>query len=207
MPFVLISLVALPVNILGSLPDYGFIFAIFTLLVGLVVDAALILAVGQAVVATEPTPGPNLSAAVNNFGRIFEYSWRMFGTILLLTVTIIGIPWAIRVAVRWSMGLPAIMLHGFDGKGAISESCRLIENNWWRTFGNFLLIGLIIAVPSSIGLGVTFAMSPFAGGVLGAIFSVFTTPFFALTWTLLYLRLRQEKGDTAQTANLAPEPA
>lgn len=205
MAFVTISIVTLPFSILGSLPVVGLILAIPGAIVSGIVDAALITAAGQSVVGVAPTPGPDLSGAWNKFGRLFELFWRTAGTVILLAITIIGIPWAIRVAVRWSFGLQGVMLHDLDARSAISESCRLVEGNWWRTFGNYLLIGLIVAIPGFIGLSFTFVISPIVGGIVGGIITVFTTPFFVLATTLLYLRLRTEKG-AAESLGISPTP-
>lgn len=193
-PFFLISLATLPLNILSSIWELGVIFAIPGAIVTAIVDAALILAVAQALTGNVPQPGNHLSEAWSRFGRLFELGLRTLGAVLGLAITIVGIPWAIRVGVRWFLGTQAIMLQDMDAKAAISESCRLVEGDWWRTFGNLLLLGLLIGIPGGIAVGFSFAVSTVVGGILSAIVTTITTPFWVIAVTLYYLRLKQEKG-------------
>ncbi len=191
LPFFLMALITFPLTALAAVWKYGFVFTIPNALISLVVSAAIILGAEQALSGKTPEPGANLSAAMDRFGKLIEYALRAFGAVLGLAITIVGIPWAFRVGVRWFLGTQAIILHGHDAKGAISESCRLVEGNWWRSFGNLILIGLIVGLPNGI---FAIAMPGWEGGLIGAALGTFTTPFGVIAVTLYYLRLRQEKG-------------
>jgi hypothetical protein len=194
-PFFLMALITFPLTALAAVWEFGFVFTIPNALIGLVASAAIILGVEQALPGKAPEPGASLSAAMDRFGRLIEYALRTLGAVLGLAITIIGIPWAIRVGIRWFFGSQAIMLHGHDAKGAISESCRLVEKNWWRTFGNLILIGLIVGLPNGV---FTLAFPGWLGGLIGAALSTLTMPFGVIAITLYYLRLRQEKGQPVQ---------
>ena len=56
----------------------------------------------------------------------------------LLAITVIGIPWAIRLFVRWNFAIYAVMLNDQNAKAAISFSCDLVTGRWWQMAGLLL---------------------------------------------------------------------
>ena len=64
----------------------------------------------------------------------------------VLTVTIIGIPFAIYFAVRWGLFPGTIMFEQRVISIALKRSSELVEGMWWHMFGMFLAILLLSTV-------------------------------------------------------------
>jgi hypothetical protein len=190
---IVISAANVPFTIAGLVVPgpVGPLLLIPSLLVQEIVRGALILVFFQALTGQTPSVHGGFTAATNKLGALIEYFLRVAGASVLLVITIIGIPWALRLFVRWLFGSEAIMLQNASAKDAISESCRLVTGNWWRTFGNLLLFWFLIGAP---GLLLRFVIRGVAGGLVASFFGVLTAPIFAGAFTLFYLRLRYEKG-------------
>ena len=89
--------------------------------------------------------------------RTMDRFWQLFGCFLLwllvvsvLTVTVIGIPFAIYFAVRWGLFLGTIMFEKPVISIALRRSSELVEGMWWRVFGTLLAIFLLSTIVHSI---------------------------------------------------------
>lgn len=173
-----------------------------SLIAGEIVTAALIWAIIGIVTGSTPSPHEAWGAATDRLGALLELFGRTFLAVLLLFITVVGIPWGIRVLVRWILGTQAIMIHGCTAREAITESCRLVTGNWWRTLGHLLLLAVVLGIP---GLIVQLAIGGIAGAAAGALLGLLTGPIFAIFFTLYYLRLDYEKSATMPATE--PEPA
>ena len=54
-------------------------------------------------------------------------------TVVVLTLTVVGIPFAIERSVRWAL-VPQVCLLGNRDEGPLRQSVRVTRGNWWRTF-------------------------------------------------------------------------
>jgi hypothetical protein len=57
------------------------------------------------------------------------------GMVVLLTITVVGIPFAIHRFIRWSLFAEACMLDDLSATGSLRRSSELVKGRWWRTFG------------------------------------------------------------------------
>jgi hypothetical protein len=133
----------------------------------------------------------------------------------------------IRIWLRLSLAVPAVVLEGAGPVTALRRSWQLVRGSWWRVFGITLLagivvalIGLVLQVPfivvralvsggsgftpvSSPGTTVAVAAPSVLGLVIGAIGSIVaatcTRPISAGVTVLLYtdMRMRREGLDLA----------
>ena len=53
--------------------------------------------------------------------------------ILAMSITLVGIPFAIYFGIRWAFIWQAALLEGCGAKDALSRSSDLVRDNWWRT--------------------------------------------------------------------------
>jgi len=156
-----------------------------------IVFAATVGASAKAVSGETPDAFESLRIVRDRIGALLELIARQFGAMLLLAITIVGIPFAIRILVRWFFGTQGVVLRGLDAKGAISLSCRLASGRWWQLGLLVLTIPLFLAAPSILAL-------VFLGRVGSLAVSIPLTfalaPPLGCFWTLLFLDLEERTG-------------
>ncbi|GJM61888.1 MULTISPECIES: hypothetical protein [Persicobacter] len=90
-----------------------------------------------------------------------------FGVVLGFMFLIIP---GIFLAVAWSVVLPAKIIEELGIGAAFSKSRYLVRDNWWNTFGFFIIIGLIVwvvGVLASLPLLAQMGLSIFSGIEVG----------------------------------------
>jgi hypothetical protein len=158
------------------------------LVIGSVVGAAIALAAASAATGAGTRTPDSIRTTVRRLKDLIELTLRTYSAFLLLVLTIVGIPFAVRILVRWFFGVQAVVLNDLGAKEAITESCRLVEGRWWRIAGIFLLIGVSLVVPVSVvalawpGSIAAIAIRILVGLTIGPVLGIF--------WTLLFLQLR-----------------
>jgi hypothetical protein len=160
------------------------------------------------------------------FRRMSERLGPLVGLVLLygavvigLSVTVIGIPFAIYLFVAWLLSVQILLVEGTGIQTALSRSRELVSGHWWRVVGIAILIAIIQAIISAffslpamvMGFGSVFSdptgtdVSP----LVIALDSVGTTagqivvgPIAYCAYILLYydLRVRKEGLDIELTA-------
>src|SRR6202012_2956466 len=75
------------------------------------------------------------------------------GMVVVLTITVLGIPFAIHRFIRWSLFAEACVLDDLSATESLRRSSVLVKGRWWRTFGFTLLVDAL-AVLSGPLLGV-----------------------------------------------------
>lgn len=115
------------------------------------------------------------------------------GLLLLVVPGLLLITW-------WVLIIPVIVLEQTSAGASFSRSRELVKGHGWGVFGVIVLTILLI-VAFSIVLGIV--LLPFADWLQSFLSNVIsgtlTAPFIALTWTLLYHRLRGAKEAPAPT--------
>lgn len=125
----------------------GLVILLFTILISVAVStfvvAGLAYASAHVYLGREITPGIALERAWQRF-------WTYLGSLILwslviggLTVTIIGIPFAIYFSVRWGLYSLPVLLEGTTARNALRRSTELVKGTWWRVFGIMVSISLI----------------------------------------------------------------
>ena len=115
---------------------------------------------------------------------------RASATVLVLLVSIVGIPWGIRQLVRYQLFPQTMMFEGLDGKEGLARSSELVEGRWWHTGVMIALFsGLLLVSATVFGLILLVAIPGlplwlFSG--LMALIYVLLTPLTAVAQTLLY---------------------
>ena len=165
--------------------------------VDLVVAAAIIAALTD----IDATGGADFSRAYDvafeRLGSLLGAMARVIVIVVLLFLTIIGIPWSIQRMVRWAFVGQAVILDGTSAKDALSTSAAAVEGRWWRTFGAALVIGLIGAAPAGLAAAVFGLGSALVSGVAASLVSALLLPFTVTAMTLLYLDLQVQKAEAA----------
>jgi len=125
-----------------------------------------------------------------------------------MSITVIGIPFAIYFGVRWAFILQAVILEGKDPMAALSRSSYLVKNLWWRVFG-IIIVMLLIGAVISVTLQFTIGFIPLLGDYLVA---VLVTPIVITCSTILYYDMVfRKEGPTVvlvpEEPNQDPDPA
>lgn len=117
--------------------------------------------------------------------------------VAVTALTVILIPVAIFLYVRWSLSIPALFAERTGGAGALRRSAELVSGSWWRVFGITVAVGALTLAPQAL------VQRAFAGGdtllsavvIFGAAW--LAAPFAAIARTLLYLDVQLRKGSVA----------
>jgi hypothetical protein len=137
---------------------------------------------------------PQLAAII--VGGILAGIGIVLGLLLLIVPGLVLMTW-------WVLIIPVIVLEQRRAGEAFSRSRELVHGYGWGVFGVIVLTILIII---GFGIALEIVLIPFAdwlGTFLSNVISgTLVTPFIAVTWTLLYYRLRGAKEEPA-----APAPA
>jgi hypothetical protein len=126
-----------------------------------------------------------------------ERFWRLLAapllaalTVLALAITLIGIPLAIWLAVRWALVQQEIVFHDASVGGAFRGSARLLRGRWLRACRPVLLFGLIGSIGPALHFALLFtAPAPVWADLIGAVVFALLIPYVALGYTLLFLDL------------------
>lgn len=196
-----------------SLIVAGLVLALVTLFLipfsyGAPVRAAIDVALGH-----QPTFGSVVAAVLRRYFALWGAALLFGLAILLLTFTVIGIPVAIWLYVRWRLYAPALMAENLGPGRALGRSAQLVDGRWWRTCGILLLLFLLVAilgailgtliqVVTSLIPGLTADARLAVNQVGSTLGSVVAAPIEYIALTLLYfdLRVRKESFDLDQLA-------
>lgn len=237
LPLVAIGLTAFPIvggtNLLadvvatGQGVDHAAGRGGFNLALGDLVEAfarpvAIALVAGAAVVfvrlLVESRPA-GFGAAYRGLGERF---WRVAGAqllvialIFLLTISVIGLPWAVHRYVAWSLVKQEVLFGDRSVRGALRGSRELVRGRWFHTLGvaGFLFVLSIVAGPA-LSLALVFTSLPLIWiNVIGSLIFALLIPYVALGETLLYFDLQaRAEGEPARprrrlARRLRPAPA
>ncbi|WP_455353407.1 DUF7544 domain-containing protein [Streptomyces sp. SYSU K217416] len=117
--------------------------------------------------------------AVGVLPGVLAGSWEL-GVLGLL----VAVPVAVWLWVRYLLASPALMLEKQGVFASLRRSAKLVRGSWWRTFGIWLLAGILTGIVAAI------VMVPFF--ILGLVFGGGGMESFAdgtgtLTWTFLII--------------------
>lgn len=187
--FTLIAAVALPVSLAWYLLASTVLYTLVSfplLLASLVLHAAQIHAASDAISGRIPSFVRSYRWLVENLSPVVETNLRYLGALTLLFITILGIPFSIRLFVRWFFAPYGVVIANEEPKPAISASCQLINGRWWITAGRLIAPALITSPSVVLVLFV-----PLLGDVIwSVIFALIISPLFALYFTTVYLEYK-----------------
>lgn len=116
------------------------------------------------------------------------------GLVLFIVPGLVLLTW-------WSLIIPVIVLEQSAAGAAFSRSRELVRGYAWNVFG-VIVLTILLVIAFSIVLGLV--LSPVAEWLQSFLSNVISgtlvTPFIALTWTVLYHRLRAAKDAAAEPA-------
>jgi hypothetical protein len=122
-------------------------------------------------------------------------TYLLFYLLLILAFLALLVP-GIYFAICWSLMAPVIIVEHRFGIVALRRSRQLVTGVWWRTFGIFLLAGLIAGTPAGI-LNLFWAYIPFLGQILTTATSAIASSYSLVVLVIYYFdrRCRLEDFD------------
>ncbi len=189
------------------------VWGILSWLASVAVNLAITYAVSEIYLGRDPTLGSAFAGGLRRFGAAVGLAVVLGLAVILMAVTIVGIPFAIYFGVCWALSFQAFVLEGLGIRAAMGRSRALVRGTWWRVLGIAILIGIIGSILAfvigllngvvdivllfarSSGLGLAF-LSVLAF-IVNLAAQVFTAPIWYCGAVLLYydLRVRKEGFD------------
>lgn len=112
--------------------------------------------------------------------------------VVLLAVTVVGLPWAFRNAVRWFFIEEAMILDGTASSAAATTSAHVVSGHWWYTFLAATALGMLgFATGPAIAilLLLTASISVSTINMISSLVFAALTPFVAISYSLVYYDL------------------
>ena len=156
-----------------------------------IVTAAAIIAVRAVERGEEPGWTSAYRALQPCFWRVFFSQLVATLIVLVLLLTIIGIPFAIWKYVEWQLVQQEIVFEDKSLRDAFRGSARLVRGSWWHTAVVALLLFVLSVIPGpAIALALIFTDVPLVWvNILGAVIFSLLIPYVAIGRTLLYFDL------------------
>ena len=168
----------------------GGILLIATWLTSILMAGALIYGVSGQILGRQIRVVRAYSFTISRFGAMLGASFLAGLAVILMAITIIGVPFAIFFGVRWYFVMQTASLERCGPLIALARSSDLVRGNWWRVFGILLLIGIVLAIANGIA-SASLGFIPYVGPMVVAILFA---PVWIIAQTLLYhdLRVRRD---------------
>jgi len=209
--FLAIASVALPVNAAGAIIAGLIEDKVVAAVVGgaLAVPGVFIALIAQAAIARAVADVDD--GAAPDFESVYRRVLPRVGTLLLtllriivialaLGITIVGIPFAIYLVIRWAFFTQAIVIEGESSSGATSLSARIVQGHWWRTLGILFIVGLLAGLPAAAVTLLFSAAAPVAASLASAVVGAIVLPFSAGAETLLFFDLQSRERQRVSIA-------
>lgn len=178
----------------------------------LVVVPAVLTAYRQIERGQAPTVRDTLGGLWTRLVLVIRALARPFGVIFLAALSVIGLPWAVDRAVRWSFLPHAVLLDGIDPAAAPTRSAAVVRGRWWRTAGTVAVLTIIGAAPGPM-IGIALMVLAGAGvqfvNALSSLIYAAVLPFAILGTAILYRRRQGRSvshGAEQARASVATEP-
>lgn len=193
---------------------HGAVTAFLAILLGGIggLFASVIATAAVAVILSELDAGRRILAG-QAYRRVFR-RWRSLGRgmatelgmILLLTITVVGIPFAIHRFIRWSLFAQACMLEDLPATESLRLSSELVKGRWWRTLGFTVLVDVLAVLSGPLlGVGLLLVSDHSLNfiNLAASLVYTFTVPYAAIQLTLYYFDL-EARGPAENDASTTP---
>ncbi len=106
----------------------------------------------------------------------------------LVALTLVGLPYALYLTVRWAFTVQAVVIDSTDAFGALYLSWDAVKGKWWRTFFTLLAIGTLLALLPLLA-ALPFGDTAVPPAVAAAAVQWLLWPLLPLATTAYYRRL------------------
>lgn len=178
----------------------GAVTALFALLIGdigaafatVLATAAVAVVLGDLAAERHLSARQAIRTTRHRLGPLAAGALTQYAVVLLLTLTVVGIPLAVYGFIRWSLFTQACMLDSRGGLDSLARSSLLVRGRWWRTFG-FTVVVDVLAVLSGLVVGIALLLLTPGSlsfiDITSSLVYTLTVPFAAIALTLYYFEL------------------
>ena len=173
---------------------FAALFAPFFLLIGVIFVVNILfsaIAEGSAIkLASEQiTKGQaSLGASIGfAFAKLLSI-WALsliVGIIVVIGFIALIVP-GIILAIMFSLALPVLLIENKGVTESMGRSRQLVSHKWGKTFGTFLVLGIIIIIASLIFSAITAPLGIILGPITNGILSAFYQPLFPILMVVYY---------------------
>lgn len=141
-----------------------------------------------------------LDPAFTRLGGLLALVLIVVGVVGGLAITVVGIPVAIFLALRWAFAIPAFMIEDMSPGAALGRSWNLSRGHFWRLLGLagvFLLVFLPLGLLNSLPIAWesaerdTRVILDGLAALLAGLASIPAAAFLTAATTTYYLRLKE----------------
>lgn len=136
-----------------------------------------------------------LGGTRDRFWRVVIAKLLSLAGVVLLTLTVIGIPFAIRFLITWTFVQQEVLFTDRSIRGSFRASNDLVRGHWWRTVRTIVPLILVLTITGPVfGLALIFTPLPLlVVNLIGSVVYALVIPFTTAGTTLLYFDLRARK--------------
>jgi hypothetical protein len=134
----------------------------------------------------------SMRAAWDRRGQLFSAFLRAYVIVMVLLISFVGIPWAIRQLVRYQFAGQAVGVEGLGGRAALDRSSELVRGRWWHTA---LITAVLNGGAGAFAFVLALLLLVVASGIPLWIFSALVTLVYALAIPLAAISLTLLYGD------------
>src|SRR3989440_3096658 len=127
--------------------------------------------------------GASIRFAVSRLLSIWALSI-IVGIIVVLGIIALIVP-GIILAIMFSLALPVLLIENKGVTESMGRSRQLVSHRWAKTFGTFLVLGIIVLIASLIFSAITVPLG-IIGRVVNGILSAFYQPLFPILMAVYY---------------------
>src|SRR6266699_3056851 len=163
--------------------DFAKYFVLFAV-VGVIVQVVTTLAQQAFVLPILPV-NPTPQQFSTWFSALFAAFFLLIAVIFVVLGFIALIVPGIILAIMYSLALPVLLIENKGVTESMGRSRQLVSHRWAKTFGTFLILGIIVIIASLIFSAISAPLG-IIGPVVNGILSAFYQPLFPILMVVYY---------------------
>lgn len=170
-------------GLLGALLLVIGVVVVVNIIFSTIAQGSAIKLASERITRGEASLGAAIRFAVSKLLSIWAVSI-IVGIIVILGIFALIVP-GIILAIMYSLALPVLLIEKKGVFESMSRSRQLVSHRWGKTFGTFLVLGIIVIIASLIFGAIT---GPFgiAGTIVNGILSALYQPLFPILLAVYY---------------------
>ncbi len=173
----------------------------------IIVGPAVIAAVRELTAGRQATFAGSYRIVFDRFRVLVRSVARSFAAIIVLGISVVGIPWAIERAVRWLFVSQAAIIDETSPREAMDRSANVVVGRWWRTAASAVFFWFVSIAPGPVvGIALLVIVTPairYVNWISSLIYAVML-PVSVIGVTLLYQKFKRQSLE--QSPDLSPGP-